>query len=137
LENLFDQKQRKGEADYDLLYHALRKMVPQRSLLLLFTNFESRYALDRVLPVLRRLARFHLLVVVLFENEEISDFAIGTAATTEEIYERTAAQQSVSERKEMVQRLRQLGIQAVLTRPQDLTIQTINKYAEIKARGQL
>jgi uncharacterized protein (DUF58 family) len=73
LENLFDQKQRKGEADYDLLYHALRKLVPQRSLLLLFTNFESRYALDRVLPVLRRLARFHLLVVIFFENEEISE----------------------------------------------------------------
>jgi uncharacterized protein (DUF58 family) len=137
LESLFDQKQRKGEADYDLLYHALRKMVPQRSLLLLFTNFESRYALDRALPILRRLARFHLLVVIFFENEEISDFAIGTAKTTEEIYERTAAQQSVSERREMVQRLRQLGIQAVLTRPQDLTIQTINKYAEIKARGQI
>lgn len=135
LESLFDETQRKGEADYDLLYHALRKMVPQRSLLLLFTNFESRYALDRVLPILRRLARFHLLAVVFYENTEISEFARGTAQTTEEIYQRTAARQVMYEKKEMVGRLRQFGIQAVLTRPEDLTINTINKYAELKSRG--
>ncbi len=135
LENLFDESQRMGEADYDLLYHALRKMVPQRSLLILFTNFESRHALDRVLPVLRRLARFHLLVVVFYENTEIGEFARGIAATTEEIFQRTAARQAMSEKKEMVQRLRQFGIQAVLTRPEDLTLNTINKYAELKSRG--
>ncbi len=135
MEALFDEKQRPGEADYDLLYHALRKMVPQRSLLILFTNFESRHSLDRVLPVLRRLARFHLLVVVFFENTEISEYAKGTAESTLQIYQRTAARQAAAEKREMVQRLRQFGIQSVLTRPEDLTVGTINKYAELKSRG--
>ena len=35
----------------------------------------------------------------------------------------------------MVQKLNQYGIQATLTKPQDLTINTINKYLELKSRG--
>jgi N-acetylmuramoyl-L-alanine amidase len=31
--------------------------------------------------------------------------------------------------------LRQNGIQTILTRPEDLSINTINKYLELKARG--
>ena len=110
-------------------------MIPNRSLLVLFTNFESRYALDRVLPVLRRIAKFHLLVVIFFENTEISDFAKGFTTTTEDIYHRTMASQAVAEKKELVQRLKAFGIQAILTRPEDLSINTINKYAELKAKG--
>ncbi len=28
-----------------------------------------------------------------------------------------------------------IGIQAILTKPQDLTLNTINKYLELKSRG--
>jgi N-acetylmuramoyl-L-alanine amidase len=34
-----------------------------------------------------------------------------------------------------VQQLRQYGIQAVLTRPEDLSVNTVNKYLELKSRG--
>ena len=35
----------------------------------------------------------------------------------------------------MQKELQKHGIQSVLTPPQDLTVNTINKYLEIKARG--
>jgi hypothetical protein len=37
----------------------------------------------------------------------------------------------------MVKELQKHGIQAILTPPEKLTINTINKYLEIKARGLL
>jgi N-acetylmuramoyl-L-alanine amidase len=37
----------------------------------------------------------------------------------------------------MAKKLQQNGIQTLLTRPEDLSINTINKYLEIKARGLL
>ena len=40
---------------------------------MLYTNFESMYALDRVLPILRKINSIHLLVVVFFENTEIKE----------------------------------------------------------------
>jgi uncharacterized protein (DUF58 family) len=103
--------------------------------LLLFTNFESMYALDRALPTLRRLGRAHLLVVVFFENTEIRKLAQEDVVTTADMYRQTVARQFLQDKKEMVTKLRQYGIQAVLTKPQDLTLNTINKYLELKSRG--
>ena len=37
----------------------------------------------------------------------------------------------------MQKELQQYGVQTILTKPEQLTINTINKYLEIKARGLL
>jgi len=135
LEALYREKERQGEANYELLYEAVRRLISMRSLLLLFTNFESSYALERALPILRRLNRFHLLVVVFFENTEIRALANVELRRTADMYQQTVARQFLQEKKEMVYKLRQYGIQAILTKPQDLTLNTINKYLELKSRG--
>jgi uncharacterized protein (DUF58 family) len=135
LEALYLEKERSGEANYELLYEAVRRMISVRSLLLLFTNFESRYALERALPTLRRLNKSHLLVVIFFENTEIRRLAQEQVQRTEDVYRQTVARRFLQEKKEMVSMLRHYGIQAILTKPQDMTLHTINKYLELKSRG--
>lgn len=135
MEALYREKERKGESNYELLYEAVRRLIGARSLLLLFTNFESSYAMERALPTLRRLNRVHLMVVIFFENTEIRKLANEPVKTTADIYRQTVARQFLNEKREMVTKLRQYGIQAVLTKPQDLTLNTINKYLELKSRG--
>ncbi|MCB0522143.1 MAG: DUF58 domain-containing protein [Lewinellaceae bacterium] len=135
LHALYNEKERPLEANYELLYHIARKLVNGRSLLLLFTNFESMYALDRVLPLLRRINNLHLLVVVFFENTEIEDFVKQEVKTVEGIYTQTVAQNYLAEKSAMAQKLRQHGIQTILTRPEELSMNTINKYLELKSRG--
>ena len=132
---LYKEKERPLEANYELLFHASRKIIKGRSLLLLYTNFESFYALERVLPILRRINNIHLLVVVFFENTEIRAFARAEVTNTEEIYHQTVAQKFIAEKVQMVQKLRQYGIQAILTKPEELSINAINKYLELKSRG--
>lgn len=132
---LYNEKERPVEANYELLYEAVSRLIKGRSLLLLFTNFESSFALERVLPVMRRINLQHLLVVVFFENTEIKDYAYQEVKDLEGIYTQTMAQKFVAEKGQMVQKLRQYGIQAMLTRPEDLSVNTINKYLELKARG--
>jgi len=135
LESLYREKERPGESNFELLYEAVRRLIGARSLLLLFTNFESSYALERALPTLRRLNRAHLLVVVFFENTEIRRLSQEDVQKTADIYRQTVARQFLQEKKEMVNKLRQYGIQAILTKPQELTLNTINKYLELKSRG--
>ncbi|MCB0580934.1 MAG: DUF58 domain-containing protein, partial [Phaeodactylibacter sp.] len=96
---------------------------------------ESSYALERVLPILRRINTFHLLVAVFFENTEIRDFVEARVETLEDIYHQTIARKFLTEKSQMVQKLQQYGIQAILTRPEDLSINTVNKYLELKSRG--
>jgi uncharacterized protein (DUF58 family) len=132
---LYNEKERSLEANYELLYHVSRKLIKGRSLLLLFTNFESIYALDRMLPILRKINNLHLLVVVFFENTEINDFVTGEVNTMEGIYAKTIAQKFIAEKRAIVHKLKQFGIQAILTSPADLSINSINKYLELKSRG--
>ncbi len=117
------------------MYYDARKLIAGRSMILLYTNFESRFALERALPFLRRINRTHLLVVIFFENTEIRTFIEEEATHIEDIYLQTVARKYLNEKAQMVQQLRQYGIQAVLTRPEDLSVNTVNKYLELKSRG--
>ncbi|WP_128545662.1 DUF58 domain-containing protein [Larkinella soli] len=137
LEVLYRQKTRFLESDYEALYTSVRTHIRQRSLLLLFSNFETVNALHRQLPYLRRLAKDHLLIVVFFENTELRSLLDGPADSTEAIYQKTIAEKFYYEKKLIVKELQQYGIQTILTAPQHLTADTVNKYLELKARGMI
>ncbi len=89
------------------------------------------------MPLLRRINVSHLLVVVFFENTEIVDYSYREAVSTEDIYNKTIASKFVEEKHRIVQELRQYGIQVILTRPEKLSVNSINKYLEMKARGMI
>lgn len=135
MEALYREKEKEQESDYDLLYYASRKLLGGRSLLLLFTNFESNYALDRTLHALRRIARAHTLVVILFENTEVSDLLRTPTRDVDDVYLKRTARGYLQERELMAARLRRNGINVVLTPPAELTGSVINKYLELKRRG--
>ena len=125
------------EANYELMYVQLRNLIKSRSLIFLYTNFESRYALQRSLPVIRQIAASHLLVVVIFENTEIYKFLEKDAENVEGIYEQSIAQKFMDEKVQIATELQLAGIQTIITKPEDLTVNTVNKYLELKARGMI
>jgi uncharacterized protein (DUF58 family) len=137
LETLYNEQSNFKESNYEYLYHHLRYSLGGRSLIFLFTNFESRYNMERNLSVLRKLAKQHLLVIIFFENTEISEFAAQPAKTVEDIYTRTIAKKFSIEKFKIAQELQKHGIISIYTRPEELTINAINKYLEIKSRGLL
>ncbi|WP_189319389.1 DUF58 domain-containing protein [Leeuwenhoekiella nanhaiensis] len=134
-EVLYSIQTRFLDSDFGRLYAEVKRKITHRSLLLLYTNFEHESALQRQLPYLKGLAQKHVLVVIFFENTELTELIAKKAANTPEIYHKTIAQKMDYEKKRMVKELERHGIQTVLTKPEDLTVNTINKYLEIKARG--
>jgi uncharacterized protein (DUF58 family) len=137
LELLYRQRTQFLETDYESLTATVRTQIRQRSLLLLFTNFDTANALNRQLPFLRRMAKDHLLLVVFFENTELRSLLDTPAQTTEEIYMKTIGEKFSFEKRQIVKQLQQYGIQTILTTPQNLTANTVNKYLELKARGMI
>ena len=135
LETLYNIKTDFAESDFARLYIDLKRNLNQRSLLLLYTNFETLDALHRQLPYLQALQRQHLLVVIFFENTELLEFTGREATTVREVFQQTIARKFIFEKRQIVRELQRYGIQALLTRPEDLTVNALNKYLEIKARG--
>lgn len=134
LQLLYNQETTFQESDYEMLYLQLRSRVKQRSLLILFTNFESMSGLKRQLPYLRSIAKHHLLMVVFFENTELTELASKKADNIEQVYIKTIAEKFGYEKRLIVKELMKHGILAVLTPPEKLTINAINKYLELKTR---
>ena len=137
LDVLYKQKTRFLETDYEELYVHTKTYIRQRSLFLLFTNFETVTSMRRQLPYFRKLAKDHLLIIVFFENTELRALLDKPANTTEEIYLKTIAEKYFYEKQQIIKELGQFGIQALLTAPQNLTVNTVNKYLELKSRGMI
>jgi uncharacterized protein (DUF58 family) len=132
LETLYRQQTKFLEADFEKLYSVIRNRITHRSLLVLFTNFESMDSLQREMPSLKLIAQYHLLLVVFFENTELKQLTESKAVTMEDIYIKTIAEKFSFEKRLMVKELHKNGILSILTSPQNLTIDTINKYLELK-----
>jgi len=135
MENLYRIKTDFFESDFSRLYVDIKININQRSLILLFTNFETLDGLNRQLPYLKGIAKNHLVVVVFFKNTETQELLSKNARNTQEIYDKVIAEKFAFEKRLIVNELRKFGIHSVLTNPEQLTMQTINKYLEIKSRG--
>lgn len=134
LEILYNQKTRYLESDFEQLYSGIRRKINQRSLIALFTNFESLTGMRRHLPYLRKIASHHLLLIVFFQNTELQSVITSQAENVEEVYIKTVAEKFAYEKRLIAKELQQYGILSILTAPKDLTVNTINKYLELKSR---
>ena len=134
LEALYKQQTRFLEPDYEKLFSVIRNRITNRSLLVLFTNFESLEGLQREMPALKKIAHYHLLLVVFFENTELRSLIDRKAESMEDIYIKTIAEKFAFEKRLMVKELHMNGIPSILTSPENLTVNTVNKYLELKTR---
>jgi uncharacterized protein (DUF58 family) len=134
LQLLYNQETAFLESDYEMLYMQIRNRIKHRSLLILYTNFESLSGLRRQLNYLRSIAKHHLLMVVFFENTELHQLSHLNAGNIEEVYIKTIAEKFEFEKRLIVKELQKHGILSVLTAPENLTVNAVNKYLELKAR---
>ncbi len=137
MEVLYKEKSHYLELNMEALYTSVRGTLKQRSLIVMYTNFESTSALNRQLPFLKRIAKFHLLLVVFFENTELKVITEKPVQNVEDIYIQTIAAKFAYEKKLMVRELARHGIISLLTPPEKLTVNVVNRYLSIKAQQKI
>ncbi len=134
-ETLHNIKTDYSESDFSLLYATIKRKITSRSLLIIYTNFETMDALNRQLPYLRGLAKNHLLLIVFFKNTELDAITNLDAQNIQDVYDKVIAEKFMYEKRQIVNELKKYGIQSILTKPENLTGDTINKYLSLKSRG--
>lgn len=137
LNALYKESETKIESNYEYMYTRVRQQLNSRSLIFFYSNFDSIYALERVLPVLRKLNKMHLLVVVVFKNTELESYRDNDAEDVLDIYNQTIAHKYLTEKKQVIMSLQRYGLQVIYSTPEDLSINSINKYLELKSRGMI
>lgn len=137
LETLYNQKTQFNESNLEQPYALLNKNSQGRSLLIFYTNFESTVGLQRQLPILKKLAQRHLVILVSFVNTKLVELTENKAHTLEDIYTKALAENHQTNHDTIMDSLHQHGITSMKVRPNELTMSVINKYLEIKSRGVL
>jgi len=135
LDLLYNQKTAFKESDFSRLFGFVHSKITQRSLLLLFTDFEAVSGLERQLVHLRKMARSHVLVIIFFKNTSLNELVDNPAENLRGIYHKSIAEKYILEKKMIQKMLSSFGIYSILTSPENLSVDTINKYLEMKARG--
>lgn len=135
LETLYAQKTDFKESDYERLYVTVRRKLTQRSLIILYTNFETINGMRRQLKYLSHMAKDHLVLVAFFLNSEFNDVLENTPTNLEETFRKGVAEKLSNDKFLIVKELNRHGIHTILSKPENLTIDSINKYLEFKSRG--
>lgn len=135
LETLYAQKTDFKESDYERLYATVRRKLSQRSLIVLFTNFETINGMRRQLKYLTHMAKDHLVLVAFFLNSEFNEVLESSPAGLEDIFRKGMAEKLWNDKYLIVKALNRYGIHTILSKPENLTIDSINKYLEFKSRG--
>lgn len=135
LEKLYNVDTNFLETDFGQLYVYIKRKLTQRSLLFIYTNFETIDSLERQLPYLKLIKKSHVVVLISFKNSELKTLTTQKATSTTDIYNQTIAEKFSYDKELIIQRLHQIGILTIYCEPKDLSIKLINKYLEIKARG--
>jgi len=134
LESLYRQQTTFGESDYSTLYVHLNKHINKRSLLIIYTNFDNVVGMERQLNYLQQLSRKHVVLAVFFENAELKDFAVRRPRVGEDYFQQVIAEKFIYEKQYVTTLLRQQGVYSLLTTPEKLSVDVINKYLEMKAK---
>lgn len=133
---LYKEKERiDKDSDFDLLYRGVKNIVKGRSLVFLYTNFENEDTLKKQLIYLKKIKQLHLLVVVIFENIELINFANSRAADEVEVFQKTAATYAINQKQNIANILNQFGIETIICQPSNLSISIANKYNQLKSKG--
>lgn len=137
LETLYAQKTIFNESNLEQVFSVLEKNTQGRSLLIFYTNFESTPGLERQLPILKKLANRHLVLLVTFINTELEALTNTKTKDVEQVYKKALAENHLMNKEFLMDKLLRYGIVHMKVRPDELTLAVINKYLEIKDSGMI
>jgi uncharacterized protein (DUF58 family) len=128
-----------AEPDYAAAFRTLATRHRKRSLFVMFTDVIDVRASQALIAHAARGAARHLPLVVALRNDALVAAAAPSPddalLTTEQLYERAAAEELLSAREAALHAMRQAGVSVVDVSPTAMTAAVVNRYLELKGRG--
>jgi uncharacterized protein (DUF58 family) len=137
MEALYAVEGRLEEPDYASALRYLAARLTKRSLIVLFTDLVGTEPSRRLLGVLGTLAPRHLPLVMTQRNREVETRAEAVPANESDVFEAAVAEDVLRDKASALRMLRSRGVLALDVDPAALSVAAVNRYLEVKARGQL
>ena len=122
------------ETNHTLAMTELNARTPKRSLIIVFTDFVDTTSAELLIENIGILARRHLVIFVTMRDPQLEALTGEPPADMAGVAQLVSADQSINERRIVLERLTRLGVTVIDTEPGKVTAQLISHYLEIKAK---
>ena len=122
------------ETNHTLALTELNARTPKRSLIIVFTDFIDTTSAELLIENIGILSKRHLLIFVAIRDPDLETLIETAPGDMEGAATIVAANQSITERRLVLERLARMGVTIVDAKPNAVTARLISTYLEIKAR---
>lgn len=134
LEALYTIDYSRDTSDFGGAFAYLSHRQKKRSLIFMFTEFETMDEAQEYIKVLPQVARRHLVILFMMIKEKVAALTDDTATTDEGLFLKGSALEILEDRKKILTSLKRTGIMCVECLPETLTTEVINHYIRLKRK---
>ena len=134
LNTLYDLQPTNAAPDYQQAATELLVRQKKRALIIFMTNLRDE-DLDDLLPALHLLRKRHLVLLTSMREQAIDRALAEPRESLEDAIKQAAVQHYLQQRQATVERIRTMGIRCLDTAPNELSVNLINHYLDIKRSG--
>jgi uncharacterized protein (DUF58 family) len=122
------------ETNFTLGLTALSGRLDRRALIVVFTDFADATSAELMVENVARLMRTHLVLFVVFRDEELESLREQAPATPQDVSRAVVAERLLKQREAVAAKLRRLGAQIVDAPADGLPLAVLNGYLDVKRR---
>jgi len=108
----------------------------RRSLIVWMTDLSETAMTPEVVQAAMRMSSRHLILFIVIGQPDLKQGARKLPNTTEELYRYTAAIETLHRRETLLARMHERGVLAMELDAHEISTTVMNKYLELKERGQ-
>ncbi len=123
--------------DYLSLFKELSLRLPRRTLLCLFTDHLDEEQAGTLVEPLRKLSRRHVPLCLSVQDTALAELLATEPAEPEVAFQQAVATELLQERERVKGKLAREGVAVADVHPEQLSLEAVNRYLEIKSRGLL
>ena len=129
-----DLEYSEAETNFTLGLTNLASRLNRRSFIVLMTDFEDTVTAELMIENTARLARRHLVTFVTMRDPHLDDTIRSGPRSVRDVYRSVVADDLVTERDLVLQRLRRLGVFCIDAKPSEISSHLVNRYLVVKRR---
>ena len=125
------------ETNFTLGLTTLGGELERRALVVVFTDFADPIGAELMLENVARIARRHLVLFVMFKDDELENLARAEPLTPADVSRAVIADSLLRQRRLVVSRLRRMGVEIIEATAEQIAANLITRYLDLKRKDRL
>ncbi len=134
LEALYHIEHTNRTSSYEEAFYTLRSRERHRSIVFLFTDFDTPEDAEYILKLMPVISRNHVAVLILIRSDGVEALGSSVVDSQDALFRKGIALELMEERRRIIHLLNRQGVLCMECAPEQLETAAINRYVEIKNR---